>query len=228
MAARFVGFWSALAALVLSLAYIVAQLAEWAGLLGSVGGPNASSTAAGLAILLTPSLLLGPAFVIMTAALHAVAPEERKVFALAGLAFAAMYATLTGLVYFVQLTFVGPRLAAGETAGIELLLFVPYVSFLFAVDLFGYSLMSAATLIAAFGLPHTPAAKAAKAAMIANGAILPFLALQMFVPELIWPAAAWAVTFPLSTGLLLRMFRSLRGTVVSPAAGSPSGAAELQ
>jgi hypothetical protein len=214
-AARTVGIWAASLALALSLTYIVAQLFEWAGLLGSAGGPNASSTAAGVAILLTPSLLLGPAFVVTTAALHAVAPNDRKVFTLSGLAFAAMYATLTGLVYFVQLTFVGPRLAAGDTAGIELLLFTPYESFLFAVDLFGYSLMSAATLIAAFGLPRTPAARWAKAAMIANGAILPFLAFQMFVPGLIWVAAAWAITFPASAVALIRLFQSL------PTEGNP-------
>lgn len=209
MAAKALGFWSALSALLLSLAYVVAQLFEWAGLLGSAGGPNAPSTAAGLAILLTPSLLLGPAFVMTMAALHALAPEGRKVFTLSGLAFATMYATLTGLVYFVQLTFVGPRLAAGDTAGIELLLFVPYESFLFAVDLLGYSLMSAATLVAAFGLPRTPAGRLARAAMIANGAILPFLALQMFVPALIWPAATWALTFPASAALLMRLFREV-------------------
>lgn len=209
MAARSLGLWSALAALGLSLVYIAAQLAEWAGWLGSAGGPGAASTPAGLAILLTPSLLLGPAFVVLLAALHAVAPDARKVCTLAGLAFATMYATLTGLVYFVQLTFVGPRLAAGETAGIELLLFVPYESFLFAVDLFGYSLMSAATLIAAFGLPPSPGARSARVAMIANGAIVPFLALQMFLPALIWPAAGWAITFPASAALLARMFRDL-------------------
>jgi hypothetical protein len=209
MAARSVGIWSAYAAFTLSLAYVIAQLLEWAGWLGSAGGPNSASSATGLAILLTPSLLLGPAFVVMMAALHAVASEARKVFTLAGLAFATMYATLTGLVYFVQLTFVGPRLAAGDTADIGLLLFVPYRSFLFAVDLFGYSLMSAATLIAAFGLPQVPQMRAAKAAMIANGAILPFLALQMFWPALIWPAAAWAVTFPTMALLLARLFRRL-------------------
>lgn len=207
--ARSTGIWSAGAALFFSLAYIVAQFFEWAGMLGSTGGPNASSTPLGIAILLTPSLLLGPSFVVLCSALHASAPAERKVFTLAGLAFAIMYAVLTGLVYFVQLTFVGPRLSAGDTAGIELLLFVPYESFLFAIDLFGYSLMSAATLFAAFGLPDAPRAQSAKWAMIANGALLPFLALQMFAPWLIWPAAAWAVTFPLASALLLRMFRTL-------------------
>lgn len=208
-ATRMVGIGAAACTLAFSLAYIAGQLLEWLGQLGSTGGPNASSTPLGIYLLLTPSLLLGPAFVITMAALHAAAPEGRKVFTLAGLAFAAMYATLTGLVYFVQLTFVAPKIAAGDAADIGLLLFVPYRSFLFAIDLYGYSLMSAATLAAAFGLPGLPAARAAKWAMVANGLVLPFLAFQMFVPELIWIAAGWGVTFPLAMILLLRLFRQL-------------------
>jgi hypothetical protein len=208
-ATRKTGIAAAACSLVFSLAYIGAQVLEWAGLLGSSGGPNASSTAFGIAVLLTPSLLLGPSFVVMMAALHSAAPDERKVFSLAGLALATCYATLTGLVYFVQLTFVGPRLAAGDTAGIELLLFVPYQSFLFAIDLFGYSLMCLASLLAAFALPDFPHRRLTRAAMIANGAIAPFLAFQMFLPVLIWLAALWTITFPLSAALLMRMFRSL-------------------
>ena len=207
---RGTGFWAATGASVFAIAYIVGQIFEWAGMLGSTGGPNAASSPLGIAVLLTPSLLLGPSFVVLMAALHAAAPENRKVFTLAGLAFAVMYATLTGMVYFVQLTFVAPRLAAGDTAGIELLLFVPYRSFLFAVDLLGYSLMSMATLIAAFALPAAPYARAARIAMIANGALLPCLAFQMFVPVLIWPAAMWAITFPAATLLLAAMFRKAR------------------
>ena len=206
---RRLGIWATGATLALSLAYIAAQLVEWMGLLGSAGGPNSASTPLGIVLLLTPSLLLGPAFVVTMAALHQTTPEDRRVFTLSGLAFAVIYATLTGLVYFVQLTFVGPRIAAGDTQGIELLLFVPYKSFFFAVDLLGYALMSAATLIAAFALPDAPGTRALRWAMIANGAILPFLAFQMYIPALIWAGAAWGVTFPLAMALLLRHWRGL-------------------
>ena len=202
-----VGIAAGLACAFFAFAYIVAQFFEWAGMLGSAGGPDAPSTSLGIAILLTPSLLLGPSFVVLMAALHCVAPQDRKIFSLSALAFAVMYATLTGLVYFVQLTFVGPRIAAGDTADIGLLLFVPYKSFLFAIDLLGYSLMSLSTLIGAFALPQEPASRVPKWAMIANGLLLPFLAFQMFVPALIWPAAAWAITFPVMTALLAAMFR---------------------
>lgn len=208
-ATRRTGIWAGSITALLALAYIVAQFFEWTGLLGSAGGPNAQSTAFGIYLLLTPSLLLGPAFVVTMAALHMAAPPSCRVFTLAGLAFAAIYATLTGLVYIVQLEFVAPRIASGNTSDIGLLLFVPYQSFLFAVDLYGYSLMSAATLIAAFGLPHVPAARPARLAMIGNGALLPFLLFQMFVPQLIWIAALWAITFPLAMVLLVAIFRQL-------------------
>jgi hypothetical protein len=43
-AAVALGFWSAMACTALSLAYVLAQLAEWAGWLGSQGGPSSRST----------------------------------------------------------------------------------------------------------------------------------------------------------------------------------------
>lgn len=211
-AARDVGFWSAVGCVVFSLTYIAAQLLEWQGWLGSAGGPGSASTSFGLAILLTPSLLLGSAFLVMMSALHLLAPSDRKVFSQAALSFAIVYATLTGLVYFVQLTLVGPRIATGETQGIELLLFVPYKSFLFAIDLLGYSMMSISTLFGAFALPLT--SKFTRAAMLLNGALLPFLALQMFWLDLIYVAALWAVVFPCAACGLAVTFRR-RGAAAS-------------
>ena len=204
-----IGRQAAIACLLLSLCYIAAQAVEWAGGLGSAGGPGSPSTARGLVLLLTPSLLLGPAFVLLASALHCLAPPARRALSLAALAFAIVYASLTGLVYIVQLTFVAPRLAAGETADIALLLFNPYRSFLFAVDLHGYSLMSLSTLLGAFALPDGRGAPAARAAMIANGLLLPFLAFQMLLPGLIWIAAFWALSFPAAMFALARLLRGL-------------------
>lgn len=206
-ATRHVGFWSAVACAALALIYVAAQLLEWQGLLGSAGGPASTSTPAGIAVLLTPSLLLGSAFVIMMSALHQISSPDRKVFSQAALAFAIIYAVLISLVYFVQLTLVAPRIAAGDTRDIEVLLFVPYRSFLFAVDLLGYSMMSVSTLLGAFALPATQAGRRAKLFMLLNGAVLPFLAFQMFVPNLIAFAALWSVTFPGAAICLAAVFR---------------------
>ena len=111
------------------------------------------------------------------------------------------------MVYFVQLAFVAPRIARGATAGIEVFLFVPFDSFLYAVDILGYSFMSLATLFAAqvfAGGSH----RLVRRLLIANGLLLPCLALQMYFHWLIWIAALWAVTFPGSMWMVGRVLRA--------------------
>lgn len=184
----------------------MAQLVEWAGWLGSGGGPESASTPLGLAILLTPSLLLGPAFLVLAVSLHQLAAPDRKVWSHAAVAFATAYAVLVGLVYFVQLTLVAPRIAAGRTEGIEVLLFQPFDSFLYAVDILGYSFMSLATLFAAMVFTGGGLERVVRTFLLANGLLLPFIALQLFFPPLIWIATLWAVTFPGSTGSLAVLF----------------------
>lgn len=205
--ARRVGFWAALTAALLSIAYGIAQVFEWLGLLGSQGGPNSTSTPLGIALLLVPSLLLGPAHVAMLAALHLMVERTRRVFSLIALAFAVIYAALTGLVYFVQITFVAPRLAAGDMAAIELLRFVPYQSFLFAIDLWGYSLMCASALFAGLALGQTREARPARLFLLLTGLLFPALALQMQMPWLIWVGAIWAISYPAAALALARWFR---------------------
>lgn len=67
---RTVGFWSAVFATVFSITYDIGQIAEWAGWLGSGGGPESASTPLGLIVLLTPSLFLGSAFLVLMLSVH--------------------------------------------------------------------------------------------------------------------------------------------------------------
>ena len=207
-----VGFWAAVTATVFSLTYVFAQLAEWAGWLGSAGGPESSSTAFGLFVLLTPSLLLGVAFLVLLVSIHQAAPAEKKIWSQAALAFGTVYTALISLNYFVQLTLVAPRIMEGRTEGIEAFLFVPFDSFLYAVDILGYSFMSLAALFAAPVFVGPGLARRARVFLIGTGLILPFLVGQMYVHALIWPAAAWAVTFPAATWVLALHFRRARVT----------------
>jgi hypothetical protein len=202
-----VGFWAAVLSAVFSLLYIVFQLAEWVGWLGSAGGPESSSTPLGIALLLTPSVLLAPSFVVMMIGVRYLVPESRQIWAQAGIAFATVYATLIGIVYYVQLTLVMPRMLQGRTDDIEVLLFTPFDSFLYSVDLLGYSSMSLATLFAAFGLVGVPSARTARLFLLANGLLLPFLLFQIYVNWLIWIAALWAVTFPGAAIALASVFK---------------------
>jgi hypothetical protein len=148
LATRRLGFWSAVSATVFSITYVVGQFAEWGGLLGSAGGPESASTPLGLVVLLTPSLLLGSSFLILSVSIYQFAAPERRVWGHAAVAFATCYDVLISTVYFVQLTLVAPRLAEGRLERIEPFLFVPFDSFLYAVDILGYSFMSLSTLFA--------------------------------------------------------------------------------
>jgi hypothetical protein len=205
---RVAGLWSAILATVFSVLYIVAQLAEWLGWLGSGGGPGSTSSVQGLALLLTPSLFLGPSFLILMVSVHRFASDDRRVWSQAAVAFATMYCALISTVYFSQLTFVAPRLAHGTSQGIEVFLFTPFDSFLYAVDILGYSFMSAATLCAARVFTGSGLQRSARWFLTANGLLIPFLALQLYWHSLIWIASLWAVTFPASTWCLALIFRN--------------------
>lgn len=207
---RLLGYWSAVLCTLFSLMYVVAQLAEWAGWLGSAGGPHSQSTPFGLAVLLTPSLLLGIAFVVLTVSIHYCAETAARIWSHIALVFASMYATLISIVYYVQLAFVMPRVASGRTEGIDLLIFEPFDSFLYAVDVFGYSLMSLSTLFAAQAFGAGGLERWIRWALTANGLLIPFLALQMFYPPLIWGGALWAITFPASSLLLAIHFSRMK------------------
>jgi len=209
---RRAGFWSAVSATVFALAYVLAQIAEWLGWLGSAGGPENPSTPLGLAVLLTPSLLLAPSFLVLMVAVHQIAPSDRRVWSHAAVAFATCYAVLVGVNYYVQLTWVSPRLAAGRVAGIEPFLFTPFDSFLYSVDILGYSFMSVATLFAARVFTGDGLERVARGFLTATGLLLPFIALQMYMHWLIWIAALWAVTFPAATGSLALLFRRASAT----------------
>lgn len=206
-ATRAAGYWAAMLATLFSVFYVVAQLAEWLGWLGSAGGPESASTPLGIFVLLTPSLLLGPSFVVMLVSLDHATPPARQVWSRSAVAFAIAYLVLIAMNYFVQLTWVAPRLAAGRIDGLEPFLFEPFDSFLYSVDLLGYSFMSVATLFAAFALDREGRERTARRFLVANGLLLPFLVGQLYVNWLIWPAAAWAITFPGATISLALLFR---------------------
>ncbi len=203
------GFWSAVLATVFSVGYSVLQIGEWFGLLGSAGGPESSSTPLGIALLLTPSLLLGPSFLVLMVSVHQLTERQRRVWTQAAVAFATIYTALIAINYYVQLAWVAPRLARGAIEGMEPFLFTPFDSFLYAVDILGYSFMSASTLIAAAAFRRPGLERLIRWFLIANGLVMPFLLFQMYVHWLIWVASAWAITFPASTWSLAVLFSRL-------------------
>jgi hypothetical protein len=171
-------------------------------------------------VLLTPSLFLGSAFLVLVVSIHYLASPAQEVWSHAAVAFATAYTVLISIVYFVQLTLVLPRLALGETEGIEMFIFVPFNSFLYAVDILGYSFMSVATFFAGMVFTGGGLQRIVRFFLLANGFLLPFIALQMYVHPLIYIAALWAVTFPGATWSLALLFRQMPVTVeTNPTSG---------
>ncbi len=205
------GYWSAFLASVFSIIYIIGQLAEWFDLMGSGGGPENASTAIGIIVLLVPSLLLAPSFALMILCTHYYAPEEKKVWSHAGIIFATVYTVMVSINYYVQLTLVVPHMLRGDIESIRVFLFTPFDSFIYSVDVLGYSFMSLSTLFTAFIFSKNGLEGTARRFLIANGLLIPFLALQIYYHPLIWPASLWAITFPGATITLARIFRNKRG-----------------
>jgi hypothetical protein len=202
------GFWSALLAAVFSIAYVIGQVAEWLGLMGSGGGSENNSTWYGLVVLLVPSLFLGVSFVVMMVSVHHRAPADKKVWTHVALAFAGIYGAFICMNYFVQLTFVAPHLYHGDVTGdVAPFVFNVFDSFVYSVDLVGYIFMSLATLFAALAYRGRGLERVVRWFMIGNGLLVPFLALQNFYHPLLWVASLWGATLPGSAIALAVHFR---------------------
>jgi len=98
---------------------------------------------------LIPGILLAPIFVALIACIHAYAAETEKTFARIALSFAASYAVVILVDYFVQLTVVVPSLQSGETQGLSLFTQYNPHGFFIALEVLAYLLMSLAFLTAA-------------------------------------------------------------------------------
>ena len=186
MTSRF-GFWAALAAFVFAVGYGIPQLLQVAGVL-----PDPWDRI----LIFAPSLALAPAFVLTMAAVHAIAPPERRVFSLSALGLAVMYATLVSIVYVTQLGVVIPHDIRGEGASVALFACCGQGQFLTGVDLLGYTLMSVSTLLAAPVFAADGTHRWSRWWLIANGVLAPFLIAQLVWPALIYIGALWLITFP--------------------------------
>lgn len=67
--------------------------------------------------------------------------------------------------------------------------------------------MSLATLFLAFVFTGKGLERTARWFLVANGLLLPFIALQMYWHWMIWIAALWGITFPGSTWSLAIIFK---------------------
>ncbi len=196
------GFWSAILALIFGLGYITALLAT---LLGFLAPPW------DVAYQVAPSLPLASAFLVLMISVHYYACTERKIASFVAVAFAIVYTVLASMVYFTLLAVVIPDILAGQSNQVSLLLFNPG-SFLTAVDGLAYGFMSLAALFAAVVFVGKGLLAWTRWALVAHGALAPFIVGAVVWPLLLPIGAVWIITFPLFTVLLAVLFgRAING-----------------
>jgi len=149
---RRMGKWSAIAVVLISIAYMLTGLTWMALNSNVVSTQGLQPTEPFLTILETLILLLTPAIVLLFAAIHGYAPSNRKACSRAAFGFALLLAGITGVGHFIQLTAV--RRAPGKLISETFALYDPTgrLTPMLAADLvawdffFGFALLFAASI----------------------------------------------------------------------------------
>lgn len=192
-----VGYWAALGTLVFSITYAIPQI---------VLGIEMPDTLLWLWIILFPSLLLAPAFLIQMVAVHNRTPVHLRIWTHVAVVFATAYFVFVSIVYFINLTVVAPRMAAGDLGELEVLRYAPR-TFMTGIDALGYTSMSLATLFAAPAFESVKGERWIKRLFLINGALAPIILATQVWPNLAYAATPWLVTVPGSSLLLALLFR---------------------
>ena len=159
-----------------------------------------------LLLILGPSILLAPSFLILMISVHHFAPDEKKIWSHIGVAFAVAYCIFVTIVYFVGLTIQLPHTIQGDLDKYELLKYIPK-SFMTAIDALGYASMSLAMLFASPVFGKSGLQNWIRRLFIANGVLAPVILATQVYPLIAYIGGFWIITFPSATCLLTIMFR---------------------
>ncbi len=152
-----------------------------------------------------PSLLLAWSYLVLMACVMDAAPPGHRIWAVLGLCFAALYATINSIVYFVQLVVVTPLVFEGKGDLAGMLAFEPR-SFMLSLNGLAYGLMSASAFLAGFAF-NGRTKRFVRGAMWAHGAMGPVIISAIFWPWMTYVGALWIVTFPVMALALAGDFR---------------------
>jgi hypothetical protein len=148
------GFWSALAAAALSLAFAVSIVLSllifpqipWTG---DIRAFATTYNPVQMVLSVVPSILLAPAFLGVAVAVHYLTPAAKRPFTLLSVAMATLYVATVGINYFLQLTAVRANLTAGTTEAMSLFAMGNPRSIFWALEILGYFWQGAAALLMA-------------------------------------------------------------------------------
>lgn len=195
------GFWSGVLAFISTLAFVIVQLLQVAGIL---------SFPLDEFLIYGTSLCIVIPFVLGILALHYVASEDKKIYSHAALIFSILYAVFVTSNYVVQLATVIPMQLKGALHEVQVLKQTPH-SLFWDFDAIGYICMGFATLFAVPVFEKHGFQKWVRISFLANALATPLIAIVYFYPtfsaRLYILGFPWGITAPLSMLMLTIMFR---------------------
>ena len=195
------GFWSGVLAFISTLAFVIVQLLQVAGIL---------SFPLDEFLIYGTSLCIVIPFVLEILALHYVASEDKKIYSHAALIFSILYAVFVTSNYVVQLATVIPMQLKGALHEVQVLKQTPH-SLFWDFDAIGYICMGFATLFAVPVFEKHGFQKWVRISFLANALATPLIAIVYFYPtfsaRLYILGFPWGITAPLSMLMLTIMFR---------------------
>jgi uncharacterized PurR-regulated membrane protein YhhQ (DUF165 family) len=187
-----IGFWSGLTAFASTLAYVIVQLLQVAGVLNYPLDEI---------LIYGTSLCIVIPFVLEILALHYITPDDKKFWSHAALIFSIIYSVFVTANYVVQLGMVIPMKQMGVADGIHILEQTPH-SLFWDFDALGYIFMGLATLIAIPVFEKHGFQKWVIISFLANALVTPLITIVYFYPvyseKLLILGFPWGITAPVS------------------------------
>ncbi len=140
-----IGLWAAVVATALNVAFTALIAAfpppKWEGLSAYVADYNPVRLAP-----VIPALILAPTILVLVTSIYYYADDRKKILARLGMMFAAPYAAMASINYFVQLTMVRENVQAGTYQNLEFFIMDNPNSVTYAIDILAYFFLSLSSL----------------------------------------------------------------------------------
>lgn len=195
------GFACGIAAFGATLAFLVAQVLQVAGVLVFPWDEI---------LIFSFSQLIALPLLLEVLALHYTVSPERRIWSHAAVLFMVIYVIFVTANYAVQLAVVIPETIAGHAPAVKVLRQSPH-SLFWVMDALGYMAWGIAAFVARLALPREGFQGKVRTALLLHSLTTPVIAFVYFYPEysntLLLLALPWAVTAPVMILLLAIMFR---------------------
>lgn len=196
-----IAFWSGIAAFTSTVAYVIVQVLQIAGLLAFPLDEI---------LIYGTSLCIVVPFILEILSLHYLTPRDRQFWSHASLVFAIIYAVFVTANYVVQLATVVPAKLAGDIEAVRILEQTPH-SLFWNFDAIGYIAMGLAALFAVPALSNAGLERWLRFSLIAHALVTPLISVVYFYPAytiaLLYLGFPWGITAPLFMLMLAMVLR---------------------